>query len=275
MAGKYRTQYYDIDIAMVIDATSGMNYWIELLKENAKNLYPDFCKRLREDRLKGREINQMRIRVITFRDFKDYLNTGYSPLQATRFFNMPEDTEAFYRSVSEIEAKGGGGDIKGYRKYGADPEDGLEALATAIKSEWVPEKQGIDRRHIIVLWTDAPTHELGYGSNVDCYPEGIPKDFEELTQWWEEMDYMSKRLVLFAPCMEHWRRILSSWKNVIFVENVPGRYAETMAELQESDDYGTILDLLVHTEELKTPHTNSRKIQKRRLHNGWKIQNTI
>jgi len=245
MAGKYKTPY-DIDIVMVIDATGSMKNCIEMVKENAKNLYPDFCKRLREDRSKEREINQMRIRVITFRDFKDYLNNGYPPLQATRFFNMPEDTEAFYRSVSEIEVKGGGWEEAAVKKLGADPEDGLEALATAIKSEWV-KGQIPDRRHIIVLWTDAPTHELGYGSNVDCYPEGMPKDFKELTRWWEEMDYMSKRLVLYAPKMERWKSIISSWKNIIFVETKPGQYAETMAELQESDDYGTILDLLVHT----------------------------
>ena len=249
MAGKYKTPY-DIDIVMVIDATGSMEKCIEMVKENAKNLYPDFCKRLREDPTKEREINQMRIRVITFRDFKAYVNEGRKPgrkpLQATRFFNMPEDTEAFKRSVSEIKAEGGGFEKEEFKKYEADPEDGLEALATAIKSEWV-KGQIPDRRHIIVLWTDAPTHELGYGSNVDCYPEGMPKDFKELTRWWEEMDYMSKRLVLYAPKMERWKSIISSWKNIIFVETKPGQYAETMAELQESDDYGTILDLLVHT----------------------------
>ncbi len=40
-------------------------------------------------------------------------------------------------------------------------EDGLEALGYAMKSDW--NNDGMKKRHVIVLWTDANTHPIGYG----------------------------------------------------------------------------------------------------------------
>ena len=70
----------------------------------------------------------------------------------------------------------GGGDI---------PEDGLEAIAYAIKSDWTTE--GTDQRRVIVVWTDAPTHPLGYGSDSPAYPLGMPAGLAELGQWWDQL----------------------------------------------------------------------------------------
>ena len=236
MAGNYGFKY-DIDLVMVIDATGSMDRCIMTIKENAKRLYRDFCKRLEEDTEKTRTIHQMRIRVITFRDFQEYLRDGRSPLDETKFYNMPEEEQEFYDAISSINAEGGG-DF---------PEDGLEALAVAIRSEWTPKSQATKRRQIIVLWTDDGTHELGYGKAVDRYPKGMPKDFAELTRWWREMDAESKRLVLFSPTKEKWSSITRNWDKVVWLETQANQYAQVMEKITRSEEYGQILDLLVKT----------------------------
>ena len=120
--------------------------------------------------------------------------------------------------MESIEADGGG-DI---------PEDGLEALAYAIRSPW--EKKGIKKRHVVVLWTDAPPHELGFGKSAPNYPANMAKDFGELTLWWGDaanpgyMDQRAKRLMMFAPAeykdgdrivTTQWNAISSLWDNTI------------------------------------------------------------
>ncbi len=248
MAGNYRKRF-DVDIVLVIDATGSMERCIQTVKENAKRLYDDICDRMREDK---REIHEMRLRVIAFRDYREYVKDNLPPMMATPFFKMPEEVSKFHEAVSSIQAAGGG-DI---------PEDGLEALAFAIRSNWAAPQPGIDRRQIIVLWTDAPTHELGYGKDVDIYPKAMAKDFAELTAWWGEQDeeaiarqeagrgfmsYESKRLLLYAPKEEPWTTIASGWKNVIHVATTQDQYAKTLNELARSEEYSEIVKLLVKT----------------------------
>ena len=74
----------------------------------------------------------------------------------TNFFLLPQQAREFEACINSIHADGGG-DI---------PEDGLEALAYAIRSPWTTE--GEKQRHVIVVWSDAGTHELGFG------PGGAP-----------------------------------------------------------------------------------------------------
>ena len=69
----------------------------------------------------------------------------------TRFFNLPEEADLLKNLIGQITAMGGGD----------DPEDGLEALAFAMRSDW--DKEGMKKRHVIVVWSDAATHPLGYG----------------------------------------------------------------------------------------------------------------
>ncbi len=234
MAGNYRKKY-DVDIVLVIDATGSMQGCIQTVKDNANRLYDDICRKMKESH---RDINRMRVRVIAFRDYVAYKSDHIEPMMVTPFFNMPEDTERFRRAVSQIKAIGGGD----------DPEDGLEALAFAIKSDWLPETPGIDRRQIIVLWTDAATHELGYGSSVDVYPRGMAKDFSELSRWWEElMSFTSKRLLLYAPTEERWKTIASGWKNVIHIATKPGQFDKTMSQIESMQEHSQIVELLVKT----------------------------
>lgn len=242
MAGNYRKKKFDVDIVLVIDATGSMWRCIQTVKENANRLYDDICTKMEADH---REVNQMRIRVIAFRDYVAYLEDHEQPMQVTPFFNMPEEVDKFRAVVDSIKAVGGGD----------DPEDGLEALAFAIRSDWAPEKPGIDRRQIIVLWTDAATHELGFGKNVDLYPKSMARDFSELTAWWGAaggnstgyMNYESKRLLLYAPNEERWTTIASGWDNVIHVATQANQFSETLNELARSEEYSQIVQLLVKT----------------------------
>ncbi len=238
---------YDVDIVLVIDATAGMSGCIQIVRTNAMKLYDDIAEKMR---VTYREIHDMRIKVIAFRDYIEYLWDHQPPMMRTPFFHMPEDKEKFQKAVNSIEAVGGG-------DY---PEDGLEALAFAIRSDWTPPQQGIDRRQIIVLWTDAPAHELGYGKSVDIYPKEMAKNFSELTSWWGELDeearacqeatgkayvsYESKRLILYAPEEEPWSTIARSWKNVILVPPERDQYYPVLNDLMFSERYAEIVDLV-------------------------------
>ena len=203
---------YNVDMVFCIDATGSMDYIIDVVKKNALNLYQDIVNKMRE---KHKVIEKVRVRVIGFRD---YLEDGEDAMLTSDFFTLPEEAEDLRECMEYIEARGGG-DI---------PEDGLEALAYAIRSPW--EKNGIKKRHVIVLWTDAPAHELGFGSSAANYPGNMAQNFEELTMWWGDMqtggymDQHAKRLMMFAPAeyregrdvvQTHWDLISKSWDNTI------------------------------------------------------------
>jgi hypothetical protein len=61
----------------------------------------------------------------------------------------------------------------------------LEALAVAIKSDWV--RTGDRRRHVVVLWTDASAHRLEDASRRGTagYPSDLPASFADITAMWE------------------------------------------------------------------------------------------
>ena len=112
MGSNYKMKY-NVDIVFVIDATGSMGDLIDIVKKNALNLHKDIETMMGQ---KGKIIQDLRIKVITFRD---YLADGENAMLKTDFFNLPEDTEIFNETINSITAFGGGD----------DPEDGLEALA--------------------------------------------------------------------------------------------------------------------------------------------------
>ena len=119
MAGNYRKKKFDVDIVLVIDATGSMWRCIQTVKENANRLYDDICTKMAEDH---REVNQMRIRVIAFRDYVAYLEDHETPMQVTPFFTMPEEEDKFRAVVDSIKAVGGGSSVGG----GNNPPGGME-----------------------------------------------------------------------------------------------------------------------------------------------------
>ena len=201
---------YNVDIALCIDVTGSMRPILGTIKSNALKLCGDIKNTMIT---KGKEINKLRIRIIAFRD---YGADGNEAMLVTDFFDMPEQEAIFEKCVRGLEYKGGG-DI---------PEDGLEALAYAIKSKW--DTTGMKSRHIIVVWTDAPTHELGNGRGNPAYPRNMAADFDELTEWWGDsqipgvMDQNAKRLLLFAPEAPWWSDVSDCWDQVIHFPSKAG-----------------------------------------------------
>ena len=111
---------YNVDIVMCIDATGSMAPIIAEVKKNALSFYEKFFNAMNAE---GKTVQKLRIKVITFRDFK----VDTQPMVESRFFDLGAGEEAdFARFVEAIEAIGGG-DL---------PESSLEALALAIKSDW-------------------------------------------------------------------------------------------------------------------------------------------
>lgn len=211
MVSNYKMTY-NVDLVFCIDATGSMASLIDTVKNNALNFYGDLIRTMQA---KNKVIQQVRVRVITFRD---YLEDGEDAMRTSDFFILPDQAEELKECLSYVEADGGG-DI---------PEDGLEALAYAIRSDW--DTTGVKRRHVIALWTDAPAHPLGFGKASPDYPENMAKDFDELTEWWGDaqhggyMDRYAKRLVMFAPRFDDdkektpsaWDRISREWEQTIF-----------------------------------------------------------
>ena len=210
MASNYKMTY-NVDMVFCIDCTGSMDNIIDIVKTNALNFYRDVTIVMTE---KGKSITQLRVRVVAFRD---YVADGPEAMLVTDFFKLPEESEAFERCVRSLEAKGGGD----------DPEDGLEALAYAIKSKWSTDS--IKKRQVIVVWTDAATHPLGFGASSGYYPNGMAKDIRELTQWWSGgsqqngfVDNNAKRLLLFAPDVPDWNIISQNWDNVLHFPSEAG-----------------------------------------------------
>ncbi len=157
MGSNYKITY-NVDMVFCIDCTGSMDNIIDIVKNNALNFYNDVTETMEK---KNKHITQLRVRVVAFRD---YLADGDMAMLVTDFFKLPEQAVDFETCVRSLKAEGGGD----------DPEDGLEALAYAIKSNW--DTEGMKKRQVIVVWTDAATHKLGYGSDSPYYPNGMAKD---------------------------------------------------------------------------------------------------
>lgn len=219
---------YNVDIVMCIDCTGSMGDLLDTVKNNALKFYPDLCSRCEE---KGKEISELRIRAIAFRDFDC---DGNAAIADTGFLNIPDEESNFKNFVNGLTPAGGGD----------EPENGLEALAMAINSDWTTG--GDKRRHVVVVWSDASTHPLGVGKSNPTYPQNMPANFDELTDWWEDEqsgkmpNWNSKRLVIFAPDASAWTEIGMNWDHTI---HHPAKAGEGLEDV----DYETILSTIVNS----------------------------
>lgn len=196
---------FNVDIVMCIDATGSMSPIISEVKKNALSFYQKFVEGMEE---RDSCFDQLRIKVIAFKDFEYDLN----PMVESKFFVMGKEDAEFRDFVNGIEASGGG-DCS---------ENSLEALALAMKSDWV--RTGAIRRHVIIMYTDAPALQLSARANRVGYLEDMPKDLEELTKMWEVgcMEKRAKRLLIFAPDCAPWSEIGMEWYNTFHTESKLG-----------------------------------------------------
>ena len=227
MSNNYKITY-NVDMVFCIDATGSMGGVIEMVKNNALHFYNDVVNAMAK---KNKTIDKLRVRIVAFRD---YIADGNEAMLTTDFFTLPDQAAEFEGCVRSIEASGGGD----------DPEDGLEALAYSIRSDW--NKEGMKKRQVIVVWTDAETHELGFGKAAPNYPSKMAQTFDELTSWWGDIqnngyiNQNAKRLLLFAPNGPYWSTISDTWDNVIHFPSVAGR---GLGEF----DYNQIIDSISNT----------------------------
>ncbi|MGW0538063.1 vWA domain-containing protein [Streptomyces sp. NPDC003032] len=223
---------YAVDIVLCIDATGSMFPVLDNVKSSALQ----FHDRLNDVMAKkGKAISQLRLKTIAFRDFGDDPATA---IEQTDFLRLPDQAKDFEQFVRGIDA-GGGGDI---------PESGLEALALAINSPW---ETGLDRRrHVIVMFTDAPAHPLGTaGASAQAYPTDIPRSIDDLFEQWgyarsqtAVMEQSAKRLVLFAPDQEPWKDPISEeWDLTLHFESKAG---EGLEEFEMDEIIETIANSL-------------------------------
>jgi hypothetical protein len=212
---------YAVDIVFCIDVTGSMSPVIETVKKGALS----FHTRLEETMAgKGKQISQLRIRVVAFRDFGDDPSDA---LRESSFWTMPEQAGQFESFVRDLRATGGGD----------EPESGLEALAVAINSDW---ERGLDRRrHIIAVFTDASAHPLGRDAGASTYPQAAPATIDDLFEMWgygssqsAVMENAAKRLLLFAPDTTPWNVIAADWNNTLYFPSQAGEGLEEY-ELKE------------------------------------------
>lgn len=227
MASNYKINY-NVDMAFCIDVTGSMDNIIEIVQNNALNLYQDVKEFMAQ---KGKHVDVLRVRIIAYRD---YLEDGEDAMLVTNFFTLPQEADSLRKCVGSLVAKGGGD----------DPEDGLEALAYAIKSKWTSD--GKKKRHVIVLWTDDDAHHLGFGKRSPYYPKGMASDIRELTAWWGDasepgyMDQEAKRLILFAPDMPGWKQVQKNWDKVLHYPSDAGNGLKDV-------EYSQILSVISQT----------------------------
>ena len=228
MAENYLLKY-DIDIVFCIDATKSMDGILDKVKVRVLNFHSDLTRAMDA---KGKHFDNLRVRVIAFRD---YIADKQNAMLLTDFFNLPAQSSDLSRCINSIVAHGGGD----------APEDSLEALAYAIKSNWA-DGQNSKRRQIIVLWTDAAPHPLGFCKSSKYYPRNMPEDLNALSLWWGSgqipglMSEQAKRLILFAPETPEWIRLVENWNNSIFFPSIAGE------GLQEYE-YENILNAVVNS----------------------------
>jgi hypothetical protein len=223
---------YAVDIVLCIDATGSMSHTLDHVKESALSFHTRLSKVMHD---KGKAISQLRLKVIAFRDFGDRADDA---IQQTDFLVLPDQSGEFDNFVRGLRATGGGD----------RPESGLEALALAVQSPW---EQGLDRRrHVIVMFTDAPAHPLGSSSQTRArtYPQSVPRSMNELFEQWGPsqgsvfvMDNSAKRLLLFAPEESPWEEIADDWNNTLFFPSVAG---EGLEEWEMDEIINTIANSL-------------------------------
>jgi len=215
---------YNVDIVLCIDATGSMSSIIDRVKTNAIRFYDDLSSKLTS---KSKNVAGLRIKVIAFRDYYDDPSDA---MNISKFFNLPDELPGFTSFVNAITAD----------KGGDAPENSLEALALAIKSDWMTS--GHRRRQIIVMWTDTNAHPLDQTTfpRPSNYPGDMPNDFNKMSDWWEQgyVDLQAKRLIIYAPDTYPWTDIATNWSMVIHHTSKAGSGLSDI-------DYQTILDTIV------------------------------
>ncbi len=219
------TGTYFVDVVICIDATGSMSPILNEVKAKAMHLCDLFTEAMDDA---GKDIQQLRVKVIAFRDYI----CDSEPMVVSPFYTLPTQNAELQSFVNRIEALGGGD----------TPENALEALAAALRSDWTTG--GSRRRHAIMMFTDAPALPLQDRADCPSYPAAkMPKNLAELGSWWEGTYQVSSyqpqagRLVAFVPNAEPWTD-LSAWNRYWPTYSQAGKGLEDV-------DMAAAIDILV------------------------------
>lgn len=188
-----------IDIVLCIDVTCG-------ILNSVKNVVFELYDYIVTNKYRHILVKQLRVKVIGFRDL--YCDGDYA-LETSRFFYLPDESSEFESFVNNFESKDGRD----------EPKNALEAIALAMKSDWVRASINEIARNIIVVFTDASAYPFEKSSEVDLknyphYPTEMIETYVEFIDAWQgarplglrdnwsqyEMDNRVKRMIVYAPC---------------------------------------------------------------------------
>ena len=201
---------YNVDLVICLDAGSSMCPVIDTLRKNAHLMFDRIIDGMEEDE---KEASQIRVKVIAFRDF----GGSEKPIEESRFFTLPDDTDLFCEFLNRIEPSGAP----------HAPRAALEALSLALGSDFT--RGGVFRRHLVLMFSDGEVQPLGCRAECEGYPVGIPQSLDGLRARWEgtDPDFVSAyqrnagRLITFAPNEEPWSAI-DEWNRCWHVYSTVG-----------------------------------------------------
>ena len=198
----------NIDIVYALDATGSMGGCMANVKNNLNKINAEIYNQLTDD-AGNSQIDLLRVKFVIFRDYK---SEGSAAITESRFFERPDDDKDMQDYINAVDA------------YGGDdgPENGLEAMYYAMKSDF-NSSNGRKDRQVIILITDNDAHELGARAACAGYPSEMV-DFDGLKGMWSGADQSvsfgekSKRMLIFAPAGTKYEEFAKVCTRVQFTE---------------------------------------------------------
>ena len=202
-----------LDLVFCIDCTSTMAPLLNTLSNNINRLYEDISRSLEAEN----GTIHLRVRLILFRS---YLADGIYSMTPTDFYTLPIQSESFTMMVRSIRAAGGHKTDNEYNG-GREPNDALESIAYALKSNWADNLP--ENHRIVIVMTDNRAQPIGFNMASTYYPTGMPGNLEELEKQWNHetesgLKHRKQQMILMTPDVYPWTRIKEDWKHVIFHE---------------------------------------------------------
>lgn len=198
------------DFVFVLDATATMGVFIDRFR---REFLPKVTELIREKAGKA----DVRYKIIVFRD---YGSEGAAAMKESKFFAIPEEMRELEHAMLFVEA-GGGGD---------SPENGLEAIYYAMKSDFASGTQ------TIFFFTDADAVKMGARKGCEGYPEDMT-DEKGLKEIWlgkkpSHITQSGKKLILVAPENTAYSRLAKELDNTVFV---PAAKSGNLNDIEFSD----------------------------------------
>lgn len=169
---------------------------------------------------KGNDMNFKKILRVRLILFRSYLADGIYSMTPTDFYTLPIQSESFTMIVRSIRAAGGHKTDNEYNG-GREPNDALESIAYALKSNWADNLP--ENHRIVIVMTDNRAQPIGFNMASTYYPTGMPGNLEELEKQWNHetesgLKHRKQQMILMTPDVYPWTRIKEEWKHVIFHE---------------------------------------------------------